>query len=421
MTKKIAIIGSGISGLTCAHLLNKQHDITVYEANDYIGGHTATKTITDNGETHNIDTGFIVFNNWTYPNFIKLINSLGVDYQETEMSFSVTAEKANLEYNGNNINSLFAQRRNIFRPRFWRIVNDILKFNKACKAMVAEERDTASLSLQDIIDELKLSDDFANYYILPMCAAIWSSSLEQTRGFPLTFFLQFFNNHGLLNITDRPQWYTIKGGSSAYIPPLISPFKSKIKLSTGVTLVTQLRERWEVTDTNGEKLLYDDVIFACHSDQALAMLATPTRSHIDILGAIPYARNDVVMHKDSGQLPKRPLAWASWNYRLKEDTNEEARPASVTYNMNILQRLQANSTYCVTLNNTENIDASSILGQYDYAHPQYSANMVEAQQRRREICGVDNLHFCGAYWYNGFHEDGVRSALDVCQRFGESL
>lgn len=243
MTKKIAIIGSGISGLTCAHLLNKQHDITVYEANDYIGGHTATKTITDNGETHNIDTGFIVFNNWTYPNFIKLINSLGVDYQETEMSFSVTAEKANLEYNGNNLNSLFAQRRNIFRPRFWRIVNDILKFNKACKAMVAEERDTASLSLQDIIDELKLSDDFANYYILPMCAAIWSSSLEQTRGFPLTFFLQFFNNHGLLNITDRPQWYTIKGGSSAYIPPLIAPFKSKIKLSTGVTLVTRQNDR----------------------------------------------------------------------------------------------------------------------------------------------------------------------------------
>lgn len=421
MTKKIAIIGSGISGLTCAHLLNKQHDITVYEANDYIGGHTATKTITDNGETHNIDTGFIVFNNWTYPNFIKLINSLGIDYQETEMSFSVTAEKANLEYNGNNLNSLFAQRRNIFRPRFWRIVNDILKFNKACKAMVAEERDTSSLSLQDIIDELKLSDDFANYYILPMCAAIWSSSLEQTRGFPLTFFLKFFNNHGLLNITDRPQWYTIKGGSSAYIPPLIAPFKSKIKLSTGVTLVTRQNDRWEVTDTNGEKSLYEDVIFACHSDQALAMIAMPTQSHIDILGAIPYASNDVVMHKDIGQLPKRPLAWASWNYRLKEDMNEEARPASVTYNMNILQRLQANSTYCVTLNNTDSINVSSILGQYDYAHPQYSANMVEAQQRRHEICGVNNLHFCGAYWYNGFHEDGVRSALDVCQRFGESL
>ena len=209
MNNKIAIIGTGISGLTCAHLLNRQHDITVYEANDYIGGHTATKKISDNGETHHIDTGFIVFNDWTYPNFIKLINQLNVEYQPTEMSFSVMSKKANLEYNGNNLNSLFAQRRNILRPKFWRIVKDILTFNKACKAMVAENRDTSSFTLEDVIRELKLSDDFARYYILPMCAAIWSSSLEQTRKFPLTFFLQFFNNHGLLNITDRPQWYTI--------------------------------------------------------------------------------------------------------------------------------------------------------------------------------------------------------------------
>lgn len=421
MTNKIAIIGTGISGLTCAHLLNRKHDITVYEANDYIGGHTATKQITDNGAVHSIDTGFIVFNDWTYPNFIKLMTQLNVDYQPTEMSFSVMSKKANLEYNGNNLNSLFAQRRNILRPKFWRIVRDILAFNKACKAMVAEERDTSALTLEDIIRELGLSDDFARYYILPMCAAIWSSSLEQTRKFPLTFFLQFFNNHGLLNITDRPQWYTIKGGSSQYIPPLIAPFESKIKLSSAVTSVMKVNNVWEVTDSTGDKLQYDHVVFACHSDQALRMLDAPNSLHQDILGNIPYAENDVVMHKDINQLPKRKLAWASWNYRLKEDVSEESRPASVTYNMNILQRLDVENTYCVTLNNSAEIEPSSVLGSYQYAHPQYSAKMVNAQARRNEICGVDNLHFCGAYWYNGFHEDGVKSALDVCARFGETL
>lgn len=421
MTKDIAIVGTGISGLTSAYLLNKKHNITVYEANDYIGGHTATKQIEDNGQTHNIDTGFIVFNDWTYPNFIKLMTTLGVDYQPTEMSFSVTSEKANLEYNGNNLNSLFAQRRNIFRPRFWRIVRDILKFNKACKKMVADKRDTSSLTLEDIIAELKLSDDFARYYILPMCAAIWSSSLEQTRRFPLTFFLQFFNNHGLLNITDRPQWYTIKGGSSQYIGPLVSEFESKIKLSTGVESVCRQGDKWKVIDSQNNSALYDDVVFACHSDQALKMIDAPSEAHTAVLGNIPYASNDVVMHKDVGQLPKRTLAWASWNYRLKEDESEEMRPASVTYNMNILQRFDVQDTYCVTLNNTSAILPSSILGKYHYAHPQYSADMVKAQQQRSTICGVDNLHFCGAYWYNGFHEDGVRSALDVCERFGESL
>ena len=421
MTKNVAIIGTGISGLTCGYLLNKTADITVYEANDYIGGHTATKKIIDDGIERNIDTGFIVFNDWTYPRFIKLMKQLDVAYQPTEMSFSVTSKKANIEYNGNTINSLFAQRRNILRPRFWRIVRDILKFNKACKAFVAEKRDTASMTLQDVINELKLSDDFARYYILPMCAAIWSASLAQTRQFPLTFFLQFFNNHGLLNISDRPQWYTIKGGSSTYIPPLIASFQDKIKLSCGVTNVKKVVDTWQVTDTSGAQAIFDHVIFACHSDQALAMLDTPTEAQQAVLGAIGFAENDVVMHKDTNQLPKRKLAWASWNYRLKDDAGEEERPASVTYDMNILQRLDAPNTYCVTLNNTDEIDTSALLGSYQYAHPQFSEVMVNAQQRRSQICGVDNLHFCGAYWYNGFHEDGVHSALDVCERFGVNL
>lgn len=421
-SKRIAIIGSGISGLTCGYLLHKDHDITLFEANDYIGGHTATKSVTVNGKSYDIDTGFIVFNDWTYPNFIKLMDTLGVERQATEMSFSVTSHAANLEYNGNNLNTLFAQRRNLLRPRFWRIVRDIVKFNKACKAVHSEELATHSETLWEFIQEQKLSDDFANFYILPMCAAIWSASLAQTRAFPLRFFLQFFNNHGLLNINHRPQWYTLVGGSHAYIKPLTAGFTNAIRLSTPVNAVARTPHGWQITTHDNETTLFDEVIFACHSDQALGMLAAPTDLQQTILGAIPYASNEVVLHTDTYQLPKRKLAWASWNYLIKDDPQADQAPASVTYDMNILQRLPVDAPeFCVTLNNTDAIARDAILGKYHYAHPQYSDAMVKAQQRRNEICGQDNLHFCGAYWYNGFHEDGVRSALDVCKRFGVSL
>ncbi|MCU7555774.1 FAD-dependent oxidoreductase [Alteromonas sp. ASW11-19] len=421
MTKRIAIVGTGISGLTCGYLLHQENELVVYETNDYIGGHTATKQVTVEGKEYAIDTGFIVYNDWTYPNFIKLMERLGIASQPTEMSFSVTSASANLEYNGNTLNTLFAQRRNILRPRFWRIVKDILAFNKACKALVASGADTSGKTLYSYIRELNLSDDFANYYILPMCAAIWSASLAQTRQFPLTFFLQFFMNHGLLNITDRPQWYTLKGGSSQYIAPLVAGFEQAIRLNTPVKQVFKQHDKWCVEDTTGGVEVFDEVIFACHSNQALAMLASPSDDHRNILGNIPYAENDVVMHTDTSLLPRRRLAWASWNYQLNDLDSAEEAPATVTYNMNILQCLESDTTFCVTLNNSDAIDPAKVLGRYRYAHPQYSDDMVSAQSQRNLICGQDNLHFCGAYWYNGFHEDGVRSALDVCQRFGASL
>ena len=420
MKKRIAIIGSGISGLTCAYLLHKQHDITVYEANDYIGGHTATKDIEVDGRQYAIDTGFIVFNDWTYPNFINLMDQIGVKIQPTEMSFSVKNIAENLEYNGNNLNSLFAQRRNLVRPKFIRLIHDILTFNKACKRLDPAAVESEQ-TLIGFIQQLRLSDVFVQNYILPMCAAIWSSSVEDTKGFPLRFFLQFFNNHGLLNISDRPQWYTIIGGSNQYIGPLTEGFADKIKLSTPVSSVAKQDDDIRITTIMGESDRFDEVIFACHSDQALRMIDSPSQSQQDILGAIPYAMNDVVLHTDTRILPKRPLAWASWNYLIKGESGEQQRPASVTYNMNILQRLEAPHTFCVTLNNTAQIDPDKILGQYRYAHPQYNLAMVAAQARRAEINGVNNFHFCGAYWYNGFHEDGVRSALDVCQHFGATL
>lgn len=423
MKKRIAIIGSGISGLTCAYLLNKEHDIQVFEANDYIGGHTATIDVELDNKQYAIDTGFIVYNDWTYPNFIKLLDILGVKSQPTEMSFSVKNVAENLEYNGNTINSLFAQRRNLLRPKFYRIVRDILRFNKLCKQCFAEQtaEQIGDISLGRFLVQHKFSDDFALNYILPMCAAIWSASLEDIKGFSLAFFLQFFNNHGLLNITNRPQWYTLIGGSKSYIKPLTADFSSSILLNSPVHEVHKNEQGYQIVYGEQHSQQFDEVIFACHSDQALKMLTNPSALQQTILGDLPYATNEVVLHTDTSILPERKLAWASWNYLLKGEDDELSAPTSLTYNMNILQRLNAEHTFCVTLNNTDNLDPNKILRTFHYAHPQFSQRSIKAQKRRQEICGLDGLHYCGAYWYNGFHEDGVKSALDVCARFGAHL
>jgi len=426
MKQKVAIIGTGIAGMTSAYLINSTADITVFEANDYVGGHTATKKVDVDGRTYNIDTGFIVYNEWTYPNFIKLMDTLDVATQPTEMSFSVKNKDTGLEYNGNTINSLFAQRRNIFSPTFYRLVLDIIKFNKVCKAHLEAKKDTDNITLIKFIQQHKLSKGFTDNYILPMCAAIWSTSLEASANFPLSFFLKFFNNHGLLNITNRPQWYTLIGGSNKYVAPLTASYSDKILLNSPVSSVKKTNAGYEIM-SNGNISEFDQVVFACHSDQALKMLDLSSfeKQHGQdlsaILGAIPYCDNDVVMHTDVSQLPQRPLAWASWNYLIKGSQNESRSPASVTYNMNILQQIKSDTTFCVTLNNTQEIDPSKILGRYRYAHPQFSPEMVAAQEQRERICGKQGLHFCGAYWYNGFHEDGVKSALEVGQRFGASL
>lgn len=421
--QKIAIIGSGISGLTCGYLLHKEHDIHIFEANDYIGGHTATKDVYVNNKHYAIDTGFIVFNDWTYPNFIKLMDTLGVESQPSEMSFSVKNKAENLEYNGNTINSLFAQRRNLLRPKFWRIVSDILKFNKLCKTLYAQQttQQIGNETLGQFLLKHQFSEDFSKNYILPMCAAIWSSSLQDIKAFPLAFFLQFFNNHGLLNITDRPQWRTILGGSREYIGPLTKGFESKIRLNSAVTSVSKTGDTYQVEYSQQRTEQFDQVIFACHSDQALKMISVPSLEQSAILGKIPYSNNEVVLHTDSHILPRRRLAWASWNYLIKGQEHEDSAPTSLTYNMNILQCLESDTTFCVTLNNTANIRPDKIIAKYQYAHPQFNQTTLDAQARRSEICGVNGLHFCGAYWYNGFHEDGVRSALDVCKRFGKEL
>jgi len=412
---KIAIIGSGVSGLICGYHLSKQHDVSMFEANDYIGGHTATIDVECEGKPWKIDTGFIVFNDHTYPQFQGLMDTLGVKYQPTEMSFSVTNESTGLVYNGNTVATLFAQKRNLINPKFWGLIRSILRFNKRCKALNKAGNIDPNKTVGEFLAEEKFNQFFAENYILPMGAAIWSASLGEIESFPLRFFIQFFDNHGLLNVADRPQWFSIRGGSNQYVPKLTEGFEDNIHLSKPVMKVSREAEGICLSFESGEKQVFDEVVFACHSDQALEMLDQPTRAQQEILSSIPYRENEVILHTDKRLLPEIPQAVASWNYHL---SGVRDQPASVTYSMNILQCLPEGAPqFCVTLNKTQEIDSSEVLATFKYSHPVFSREMVAAQQRREEICGVEGVHFCGAYWYSGFHEDGVRSALDVCKRF----
>lgn len=409
--KKIAIIGSGISGLTCAYHLAGNFDISVFEKADYIGGHTHTVHVTTAEEEVDIDTGFIVFNDRTYPNFIKLMDEIGVEYQPTEMSFSVRNDACNLEYNGHSLSTLFAQQSNIFRLRFLLMLNEIVRFNRDVRRELQAQSHT---TIGEYLAVQKFSLLFQQNYLLPMISAIWSMGLQKSNDFPLQFFARFFANHGLLDITGRPQWYTIKGGSSNYITPLTRFFSDRIRLNTPVTKVSRGDDSLSViTDKGSER--FDEVIFACHGDQALKLLAEPTTDEKNILRNFLFSDNRVILHTDASVLPRRKRAWASWNYRVIGE--EKSRP-TLTYNMNILQRLQTKNTYLVSLN--QDIEDKAILQEFNYSHPVYSSESIAAQQQWQTISGRDRIHFCGAYWQNGFHEDGVDSALRVCSMFKET-
>lgn len=412
--KNIAIIGTGISGLTCAYLLSKKHNVTVFEKNDYIGGHTATVDVELNGKSYAIDTGFIVFNNKTYPNFLSLLAEIGIGKQETEMSFSVRNCQSGLEYNGHNLNTLFAQRSNIFNPKFWSLIKEIVRFNHCCKAIYETHAYDQASTLGEFLKDKQFSDFFCEHYILPMGAAIWSTSLEQMQAFEFKFFVQFFHHHGLLDIKGRPQWYVIPGGSRSYIEPLSRPFFDNIKLNSQIIAVSRIENGAIIKFADESKQQFDEVVFACHSDQALKLLSDASDDENQVLGALPYSENSVVLHTDMKLLPKNRRAWASWNYQLKAQRD---KPASVTYNMNILQGIQSETVFCVTLNQESDIDPNKILRKFSYAHPVFSSESSKAQAKRSLICGQRHTHFAGAYWHNGFHEDGVKSALQVAERF----
>lgn len=419
---KVAIIGSGISGLSAAYYLNDVCDITVFEADNRIGGHTATIDVQHDGQSLAIDTGFIVFNDWTYPRFKKLLSECQVSYQPTTMGFSVSCGESGLEYSGEGFNGFFAQRGRLLSLSHWRLLADIMRFNRAAIRALANGELDNHQTLGDFLAGLRLSPNFAKVYLIPMASAIWSKSTAASLAMPARFFVAFFKNHGLLSITNQPQWHVIRGGSRAYLGPLTHKFADRIHVGSPVASVRRT-ETGVLINVGDQSLEFDQVIFACHSDQALAALAQPTAAEKAVLSAIPYQNNDVVLHWDETLLPRNRACWSSWNYRLtgNGDRWQSQDRAVLTYNMNILQGITSPHTYCVTLNQTEAINPDKILGQFSYAHPTFNQQSVAAQGRWHEINGVDRTWFCGAWWANGFHEDGVDSAWRVATALRQQL
>lgn len=415
---KIAIIGSGISGLTAAYVLSRRNDITIFEKNDYIGGHTHTHDIEENGVKFSVDSGFIVYNERTYPNFIKLLKKLDVPSQLTRMGFSVKSNINNLEYAGHSLDGLFAQRINLFRPSFLKILYGMARFNSKAR------KDLPYLSPETTLGEyLEINNypkEFIGNFIIPIGAAIWSTAADDMLNISAIFFIRFFDNHGLLQIIDRPKWYVIKGGSKNYVKKMIASFQESIKLSSPVKKVKRSSDNVEVFygKHSSHSDIFDKVIFSNHSDQALQILESPTNAESEILGSIKYQKNKAILHYDHSILPNRKRAWSSWNYLLDQD---KSKPVSLTYNMNILQSLSSQRTYCVSLNSDGLVDSSKIIKNLNYEHPLFTVESLDAQKRKNEISGKNNTFYCGAYWHNGFHEDGVVSALDVCENFGETL
>lgn len=410
---RIAIIGTGVSGLVCAHRLHREHDLTIFEAGDYIGGHTHTVDVPLDGRIVPVDTGFIVFNRRNYPEFCRIIDTLGVSSVPTRMSFSYRDDATRFEWGGATLNGLFAQRRNALRPSHYRMIADIRRFGPIAQA--AARAGFADASLGEFLDAHHFSPAFVQRYLLPMAGAIWSAPPAQIRHFPFRHFVNFFDSHGMLTPWDPPQWRYIAGGSRTYVKAIARPFRDRIRLACPVASVKRSGIGVHVRLADGTTELFDEVIIATHSDQALRLLADPTPAERSVLGAIPYKPNDVALHTDRSLLPRRRAAWAAWNYHT---SGEADRGVTVTYSMNILQNLPTRTPVNVTLNATGQIRPDSIIERLSYHHPVYTRRTFEAQQKWTDISGTHRIHYCGAYWGYGFHEDGVRSALRVCQSIG---
>lgn len=412
---KIAVIGAGISGLGAAYLLAPKHDVTIYEKNDYVGGHS--RTIDARGKSHclPVDTGFIVFNNWNYPNLLGLFKALGVPYQKSDMSFGVSIQDGWLEYSSG---GLLAQKRNIFRPNYWRMIRDILYFNKHAPAYIEKD---PSITLEECLKQLGMSDWFKNYYILAMGASIWSCPIETMLEFPARTFLQFFKNHGLLNIKNRPQWYTVTGGSREYVKRLTAALPNSIKIKNAVKNVTaSANGKSTVEDSTGKSDVFDHVIFACHADEAMKILQNPTDDQRAVIGSFRYQNNKIVVHGDASFMPKRKKCWASWIY-VSEGKQDKKPDVSLTYWMNNLQSLDPDFPLFVTLNPGREPKAELVYDRHEFSHPIFDRPAIDAQGRIPDIQGQNNIWFCGAYQRYGFHEDGLLSAVNVVKSFGAEI
>jgi predicted NAD/FAD-binding protein len=410
---KIAIIGTGISGLGAAYLLHREHDLVIYEKNAYVGGHSRTIDIPVEHGTLPVDTGFIVFNDWNYPNLLGLFNQINVPYQKSDMSFGVSINNGWLEYSSG---GLFAQRKNILRPQYWRMLLDVFKFNKQALAYINQD---PSISLGDCLERLKMGAWFKQYYILAMGAAIWSCPVDTIMKFPAQTFLRFFKNHGLLSINDRPQWYTVTGGSREYKQRLIQPFQEHILLNNGATKVTQKGKQVEVIDSYGAARLFDHVIFACHADEALQMIDGPTPEETAVLSSFQYQHNAIVVHSDTSFMPQHQQCWASWVY-LSEQQNKNTG-VSLSYWMNNLQSLDTTTPVIITLNPARRPKEALIMDEHSFTHPIFDYNAIIAQDKIADMQGKRQLWFCGAYQRYGFHEDGLLSAVNVVKGLGGSI
>jgi len=412
---KIAIVGSGISGLVSAHLLHPAHEVTVFEASPRIGGHTNTVDVELDGERHAVDTGFIVYNERTYPSFTRLLGRLGVDTQPSDMSFGLACEHTGLEWASPSLNAVFAQRGNLLRPSFHRMLRDVMRFNRESRRLL--EAGDEKVTLGDYLCGAGYTKEFVERYVVPMGAAIWSASPEDFLRFPAAAFVRFFENHGLLDRQAPIQWRVVSGGSRRYVEALVAPFRDRIR--TGCPVRALRRDGDGVlVESGGWAEGFDRVVLAVHSDQALRMLADASDAERHVLGGIRYQQNEAILHTDASVLPRSRRAWASWNYRIPSETRERV---FVTYHMNRLQGLRSRHELLVTLNAADRIDPGRVIARFDYQHPVFDVAAMAAQKLRHVIDGRRGVHFCGAYWGYGFHEDGVKSALAVGRAFGREL
>jgi len=415
---RVAVVGSGVSGLVAAWLLSREHEVVLYESEDRLGGHAHTNEVDFGDGPIAVDTGFIVFNHRTYPLFRRVLQELGVPEKLSDMSFSAAIPARGVEYNGTSLNTLFAQRRNLFRPSFWRMVRGILRFYKEARELL--EPGAAEVALGEYLERNRYAREFVDDHLVPMAAAVWSTDRERMMEFPARFLVRFFDHHGFMEVDNRPAWYTVDGGSRKYVAAIGRQLGNAVRLSDPVASITRLPSpdggdrSVRVLSAKGDEL-FDQVVLATHSDTALRLIEEPTQLEREVLGALPYQPNVAQLHSDTAVMPKKRNAWASWNYHVGADPKA---PPTITYWMNLLQGIESPEPLFVTLNRQDEIDPAKVHGQWNYDHPLFTAQTVAAQARRPEIQGADRIWYAGAYWGYGFHEDGARSGVEVARALG---